>query len=242
MMVQQAVLGLASFLGLTSKLKKLLYLQQKPQTSQYIWDDDHDRDGDEGYWLSWRVAVEANNVGPWRTVPEQCYGHVARYMMGGQYEKDVEMIRDEILKYASEIKVGDGKDGWVMDVDDTCISNVLYYGENGRFGCAPFNSAKFKEWIRKGQCPAIQGMLEVFRTLLERGFKVFLVTGRDETTMGHVTTLNLHQQGFIGYHRLFLREIEGWFRLDMEGRLSHEDREVDGGRWWETEVIVKLLF
>lgn len=195
-MVQRAVLVVAAFLGLMSKLK-FLYLQQKRKQKD-----------NEGYGLSWRVAVEANNVGPWRTVPDRCYGHVERYIMGGQYEQDVEVVKEQILEYADGIEVGgDGKDGWVMDVDDTCISNVGYYKGN-RFGCEPFDSGKFKEWIRKGECPAISGMLEVFKRLLERGFKVFLVTGRDKNTMAHVTALNLHRQGFIGYQYLFLRYVQ----------------------------------
>lgn len=176
--------------------------------------DRHDHD-DEEYWLRWRVAVEANEAGPWRAVPDRCERHVARYMMGGEYEDDVEVVKEEIMEYVMrggliEVEVegtrGSSSMVWVMDVDDTCISNVGYY-KGKRFGCDGFNSGEFKEWIRKGECKAIPGMLQVFLRLLERGFKVVLITGRDQDTMGQVTALNLHRQGFIGYHRLILRYV-----------------------------------
>lgn len=81
------------------------------------------------YCLSWRVAVEANNiVQGWRTVPPQCFRFIEHYMVGGQYDQDVNLIVDQIISYAKGIMVaGDGKDAWVLDVDDTCISNLLYY-------------------------------------------------------------------------------------------------------------------
>lgn len=88
------------------------------------------------YCLSWRLAVEADNVRAWRTVPTQCLRYVEAYMTGGQYEKDLELIMDQILSYANDLDVAnDGMDAWVLDVDDTCISNVLYY-KGKRYGYA----------------------------------------------------------------------------------------------------------
>lgn len=80
------------------------------------------------YCLSWRLAVEANNVRAWQTVPAQCLRYVETYMMGGQYEKDLELIMEQALSYAEDIGAADdGMDAWILDIDDTCISNVLYY-------------------------------------------------------------------------------------------------------------------
>lgn len=80
------------------------------------------------FCLSWRLAVEANNMRSWRTVPTQCSRYVESYMIGGQYDKDVELIVDQIMSYIDEIVVsGDGMDAWILDIDDTCISNIYYY-------------------------------------------------------------------------------------------------------------------
>ncbi|KAL5550417.1 hypothetical protein UlMin_000593 [Ulmus minor] len=157
------------------------------------------------YCLSWRLAVETNNVRAWRTVPIQCLHQIESYMIGGQYERDVKLIVDEILIYASGIVVaGDGMDAWVFDVDDTCISNVFYY-KGKRYGCDPYDPLAFKAWATKGECPAVPGVIGVFNKLIEMGFKVFLVTGRDEETFLQPTADNLHNQGFQGYERLILR-------------------------------------
>ncbi|XP_048226052.1 acid phosphatase 1 isoform X2 [Ricinus communis] len=162
-------------------------------------------DGPFDYCLSWRLAVEANNVRGWRTVPAQCLRYIEAYMIGGQYDRDLDFIVEQIWSYVSEIvRSGDPMDAWILDVDDTCISNVFYY-KGKRYGCEPYDPAGFKAWALKGGCPAIPSMLRLFRHLVDSGFKVFLVTGRDQETLGQVTADNLHDQGFIGYERLILR-------------------------------------
>ncbi|XP_057450720.1 acid phosphatase 1-like isoform X2 [Lotus japonicus] len=206
-MVQKVVQGLTFFLELLSNFlqKKQPGLQNNKQQVMAKAVAVAEEADDERYGLSWRLAVEMNNVRPWRTVPDRCYNHVKNYMTGGQYERDLQLVTEQILLYASEItRAGDGFDAWILDVDDTCISNMTYYRAR-KFGCKPFDSAIFKAWIMKGICPANQAILGLFKTLKERGFKVFLLTGRYEATLGKITTDNLHNQGFIGYERLILR-------------------------------------
>ncbi|KAL3615821.1 hypothetical protein CASFOL_040115 [Castilleja foliolosa] len=155
--------------------------------------------------LSWRVAVEANNVRAWPVVPPKCIEHVREYMLWGQYEKDVTLVVDNIISYASSITLsGDGKDAWVLDVDDTCISNLCYY-TTMNYGGNPYNPVAFKAWAMKGVCPKIPQVLILFNKLVQLGFKVILLTGRDEETFRNVTTLNLKNQGYNGYDRLVLR-------------------------------------
>ena len=88
----------------------------------------------EAYCLSWRLAVETNNVRGWRTVPTKCLCYIENYMIGGQYARDVELIVEQITSYANGIPLsGDGLDAWIFDVDDTCISNLIYY-KGKRYG------------------------------------------------------------------------------------------------------------
>ncbi|GKV04305.1 hypothetical protein SLEP1_g16477 [Rubroshorea leprosula] len=179
------------------------------------------------FCLSWRLAVETNNARAWRTVPAQCFRYVENYMIGGQYDQDLNLIVEEILSYVNEIVLSeDGMDAWILDVDDTCISNVFYY-KGKRYGCDPFDSVSFKSWVNKGECPAIPGVLNLFIKLVESGFKVFLVTGRNEETLGQVTIENLHNQGFIGYERLIMRvnihasESVQMFNLSLRHNMKH---------------------
>ena len=49
-------------------------------------------------------------------------------MLAGQYDRDVELIGEQVRVYLSEIVLPvDGMDAWILDVDDTCLSNVYYY-------------------------------------------------------------------------------------------------------------------
>ncbi|KAJ7961050.1 Acid phosphatase 1 [Quillaja saponaria] len=180
------------------------------------------------YGLSWRLAVEANNVGPWRTVPIECFPYIETYMSGGQYYQDLKLITDQILSYVNEIDLkNDGMDAWVLDVDDTCISNILYY-KGRKYGSDPFDSTAFKAWILKGVCPAIHAVLELYNKLICRGFKVFFITGRDQHTLAKATIHNLHNQGFIAYERLILRNVA--YKGQSAVRYKSETEEADRRR------------
>lgn len=89
---------------------------------------------DPGYCLSWRVGVEAYNIRYFHTVPVQCIVYVQDYMMGGQYDSDIDVVIEQIFAYLNGIVLSDdGKDAWILDVDDTCLSNLFYY-QSKRFG------------------------------------------------------------------------------------------------------------
>ncbi|WOL06834.1 acid phosphatase 1-like [Canna indica] len=157
------------------------------------------------YCLSWRVAVEANNARGWRIVPSQCVRYVENYMLGGQYSSDVDAVVDQMASYLEGVAVEDGeKDAWILDVDDTCLSNLPYYRER-HFGGEPFDSASYKNWVMRGVCPAIPAVLGIYEKLIERRFHVFLVTGRDEELLGACTAENLAAQGFVGHQKLIMR-------------------------------------
>ncbi|KAF7143583.1 hypothetical protein RHSIM_Rhsim05G0232700 [Rhododendron simsii] len=199
-------------------------------------------DDSASYCLSWRLGVEANNVRAWRTVPTQCLRHIENYMTGGQYERDLNFIMEHIESYIDTIQLSeDGLDAWILDVDDTCISNVFYY-RGKRFGCDPFDPDGFRKWALRGGCPAIPAVQRLFNNLVGSGFKVFLVTGRDEETLGQATLDNLHNQGFIGYEKLIMRSAayrgqsavayKSEIRKQLEGGGSGGDIGAGGYRIW----------
>ncbi|XP_011018959.1 PREDICTED: acid phosphatase 1-like isoform X1 [Populus euphratica] len=185
-------------------------------------------------YLSWRLAAETpNNVSAWRTVPSQCLTYVEAYMLEGQYGRDLDLIVDQVLSYINEIDPSnDGMDAWILDVDDTCISNLIYYREK-RYGCDPFDPAGFEAWALKGGCPAIPAVLGLFNNLVQNGFKVFLITGRDQETLGQVTSDNLHDQGFIGYERLILKTagFKGQSAMAYKSEIRRR-LEKEGYRIW----------
>ncbi|XBI98963.1 hypothetical protein VPH35_019134 [Triticum aestivum] len=147
--------------------------------------------------------VEANNAKFWRAVPAPCVGYVWAYMSWGQYGRDVGSAADQIAAYASQAPAaGDGLDAWVLDIDDTCLSNLPYY-QAKQFGA--YDPAAFKAWASRGTCPGIPAMVTLFWALKAGGFRVFLLSGRDEEALGAPTAANLAAAGFAGYDRLILR-------------------------------------
>ncbi|PNT77475.1 hypothetical protein BRADI_1g63390v3 [Brachypodium distachyon] len=183
---------------------------------------------EDGRCLSWRVMVEANNARGWRTVPAPCVGYVTGYMTRGQYGRDLDGVMDQVSAYVDQITppADDGLDAWVLDIDDTCLSNLFYY-EAKRFGA--YDPLAFKTWASQGACPGIPAVLRLFATLRDKGFKVFLLSGRDEETLGSCTTENLESQGFSGYERLMMRTPEyrgqpsSVFKSAMRKQLAEEE-------------------
>ncbi|KAF6143015.1 hypothetical protein GIB67_041083 [Kingdonia uniflora] len=186
------------------------------------------------YCLSWRLAVEVNNIHSWRTIPTQCQQYVESYMTRGQYKRDIEMVISQISCYIRGIVLeNNGTDAWILDIDDTCISNLFYY-RGKRFGCDPYDPVGFRSWAMKGICPAIPAVLRLFRKLIDIGFKVLLLSGRDEEILGQATKDNLHNQGFIGYERLILRspayrgQKAVFFKSNMRKQLEEQGYRIWG--------------
>ena len=80
--------------------------------------------------LSWRLAVETDNLRNWSLVPEDSEKYVGNYMLGKQYREDCQLVADTACAYAKNLTLGDdGLDIWVFDIDETTLSNLPYYAQ-----------------------------------------------------------------------------------------------------------------
>ncbi|KAK4427274.1 Acid phosphatase 1 [Sesamum alatum] len=157
--------------------------------------------------LSWRLAVETNNLQSWKAVPESCENYVGNYMLGKQYRHDCDVVADAAIEYAKSLKLGgDGKDVWVFDIDETTLSNLPYYARTDvQFGALPYNGTKFDEWVAEGKATAVPAVQRLYKTLLSLDIKpVFLTGGSD--TFKDIRTANLYA---VGYH--------SWLKLIFKG-------------------------
>lgn len=153
---------------------------------------------------SWRLAGEANNLAPWKSLPEECAAYVREYLTGVAYRSDLEVVAREASAYARTARVGDdGRDAWVFDVDETLLSNLPYYADHG-YGLELFDHREFDKWVERGEAPAIPSSLKLYNEVRDLGFKTFLLTGRSEGHHG-VTVDNLKKQGFHDWDKLILR-------------------------------------
>ncbi|KAJ4833293.1 hypothetical protein Tsubulata_013228 [Turnera subulata] len=156
--------------------------------------------------LSWRLAVETNNIIGWKTVPQECEGYVGNYVLGGQYREDSRVVTNQAFLYAKSLNLsGDGKDVWVFDIDETSLSNLPYYADNG-FGVEPYNASQFNEWVLKGVAPPLPESLELYHKLLALGIKVVFLTGRGEDQIT-VTSNNLKNTGYHTWEKLILKIV-----------------------------------
>lgn len=75
--------------------------------------------------------MEANNLSPWKTVPQECGDYVEGYMTGKGYQMDLQRVSNEAVIFARSLNLSrDGKDAWIFDVDETLLSNVPYYANH----------------------------------------------------------------------------------------------------------------
>nr|AHC69831.1 acid phosphatase [Nicotiana tabacum] len=177
---------------------------------------------------SWRFAVETNNLGPWKTIPEECGNYVRQYIEGGAYKMDIDRVSDEAGAYAKSRDLGaDGKDVWVFDVDETLLSNLPYYSDHGH-GLEVFDSVEFEKWVEKGMAPAIGSSLKLYQDVMRLGFKVFLLTGRSERHR-IVTVENLMNAGFQDWDKLILRGSEDHGKSATIYKSEKRDEMVEEG-------------
>ncbi|KAM3747492.1 hypothetical protein ACB098_05G039600 [Castanea mollissima] len=154
--------------------------------------------------LSWRLGVETHNIIGWTTVPKECEGYVGHYMLGYQYREDSKVVTSQAIDYAQSLKlIGDGKDVWVFDIDETTLSNLPYFAEHG-FGVQPYNSTLFNQWVITAKAPALPESVKLYKKLLSLGIKVVFLTGRSEEQRT-VTTNNLKRVGFHTWEKLILK-------------------------------------
>ncbi|KAL1813879.1 hypothetical protein ACET3Z_023944 [Daucus carota] len=182
---------------------------------------------------SWRFAGEANNLSPWKTIPQECKDYVDDYINGKAYKSDLERVSKEAILYAQTVELkGDGKDIWVFDVDETLLSNLPYYADHG-YGLEIFDNVAFDKWVDKGTAEAIESSLKLYDELVKLGFKVFLLTGRSERHR-NVTVENLTKSGFHDWEKLILRGAEDQgkpatqFKSEKRSQMVEEGYRIHG--------------
>lgn len=187
----------------------------------------------------WRVAVEANNLSPWKTIPEECIDYVKDYMLGRSYEIDLQTVSNEAARFARSVDLkGDGMDVWIFDIDETLLSNLPYYAEHG-YGLEIFDNVQFDKWVLEGVAPTIEPSLKLYNEVLGLGFKIFLLTGRREDKR-NITISNLNEAGFRNWDRLILRGNEDHgktavaFKSDKRKEIMEEGFRIlgnSGDQW-----------
>ncbi|CAN8326445.1 unnamed protein product [Cochlearia groenlandica] len=180
------------------------------------------------YCESWRLAVETNNVGPWKVVPSKCVRSHGTYLNGGQFDQDYNVVVGYALAYAKTVKVGiDHKDVWVFDIDETLLSNLEYYTTRG-YGSVPYNSTSFHEFVEKGTSPAFDASMKLYKGIKKLGFTIILLTGRDERERS-ITEKNLRYAGYSGWETLLVRGEEDQGKSALQFKSEQRTKMIKKG-------------
>ncbi|XP_061358385.1 stem 28 kDa glycoprotein-like [Gastrolobium bilobum] len=152
---------------------------------------------------SWRLGVEAHNFIDWKTIPQECEEFIGDYMLSEQYRSDSKTVNREAYFYARDLEIA-SNDIWVFDVDETTLSNLPYYANNG-FGVEVFNHTAFDEWLELGKAPALPETLKLYNKLVSLGIKIVFLTERSERH-AKVTGVNLAQAGYYTWEKLITKD------------------------------------
>ena len=69
---------------------------------------------------------------------------------------------------------------------------------------AAYNSTAFNEWEAKAIAPAVPANLDLYKKLVNLGFKIVFLTGRSEKNR-NATTENLKNVGYTTWEKLILK-------------------------------------
>ncbi|KAL3511727.1 hypothetical protein ACH5RR_024444 [Cinchona calisaya] len=185
--------------------------------------------------LSWRLAVETNNIRNWDLVPETCEDYVGNYMLGKQYRLDCEAVADIAIEYAENLTIpDDGKSIWVFDIDETAFSNLPYYARPSvGFGAKKYNSTAFGEYIQEADVPALPASLRLYRNLVKLGIKSVFLTGSSERYR-EAREENLKKVGYYTWEKLILKPISEkgtssvYFKSKERTKLVNEGYRIVG--------------
>ncbi|GJV60774.1 acid phosphatase 1-like protein [Tanacetum coccineum] len=159
--------------------------------------------------LSWRLTVETYNLRDWKLVPAECISYIGKYMMGKQHAEDCTAATDVAFAYAQTVNLtGDGKDAWILDIDQTALSLLDYYSRpTVQFGAILYNDTMFEEWLAEGRATANPAVLKLYNDLKSIGFKIVFISGTSESQRD-VRIANLNNAGYYDWEKLLLKAEE----------------------------------
>jgi acid phosphatase len=122
------------------------------------------------------------------------------YMKEGFYNDDMRCIAQEIKAYLNTFDPVKAPYAIVFDIDETLLSNWPYNKQND----FAYHHDKIIEWERSAQAPAIKAIKEVYDLAREKGFTLFLISGR-RCFLQEKTIENLHKVGIEGWKEVICR-------------------------------------
>lgn len=144
---------------------------------------------------------------------------VKKYYLSGRYEFELTEIIEDALPKVKQFQQAKNR-AFVFDVDETALSNLQYEIEND-FGYIP---ELWNKWVLAEKAPAIQQVKQFYDSLVVWGFKIFFITGRNESQF-LATLNNLRKAGYSTIDTLICRSKEE-LELSAQEYKTNKRREL----------------
>lgn len=128
---------------------------------------------------------------------------VQNYCESGEYTKDVSAVAQALTEYLQQritTRKPDEKLALVLDIDETALSNLGHILAND-FG---YVDKIWHAWVQTARAPAIQPVLELYKTAVTGNVAVIFITGRNESQR-IATEKNLREVGYTIWTKTYFR-------------------------------------
>lgn len=129
---------------------------------------------------------------------------IKTYYYSGNWQNSTKCVTKKAKEILNKyLPIADKKLAVVFDIDDTLLSTFEINLLND-FG---YIKSRNRAWEQKAEAPPIEPMLDLYNFLIDSGFAVFLLTGREEFQRA-ATIKNLSKAGFKKWKGLYLKPPE----------------------------------
>jgi predicted secreted acid phosphatase len=117
---------------------------------------------------------------------------VSNYYISGNHDAELRGIIAPAMEHFKNTTANEN-DVFVFDIDETSLSNFEVFRASGY----KWNAELYDNQLKTESSPAIKPVLELYNVLVERGYKIFFITGRDDNEFNYKHTYgNLQKAGY----------------------------------------------
>lgn len=150
---------------------------------------------------------------------------VSDYYVSGSHDAELRGVIAPAIEYFKTSTVS-SNDVFVFDVDETALSNFEVFRASGY----KWNAELYDNQLKAESSPAIKPVQELYNVLVEKGYKIFFITGRDNSDFNYKHTYgNLQKSGYGKIDSLILRPEEFKTATAQEYKSTIRRRLASGG-------------
>ncbi len=125
---------------------------------------------------------------------------VSQYYSSGGHNAELRAVIVPAIEHFKNLTVN-SNDAIVMDIDETALSNFNIFRQSNY----QWDEKLFTQSITNETAPAIKPVFELYNILVEKGFKIFFITGRSYSESNYTHTIgNLQKEGYNQIDTLIL--------------------------------------